>query len=140
MVVGPVGFVGFVAGLDGWGSLRVGARDCLGKAELVASFLVVSVVMTRPFGEGPAEEGLALAQGPAAGEEPALASRPAAGGRLVPAEGPAAAGLAAASVEQSAVHYKAHPHEAPLMHHSPMAPAVYTATPAYHPSTKTEYH
>lgn len=75
MVVGAVavvGVVGFVAGLEGRRkSLRVGAWDCLGKAELVALFLVVVVVVTRPFGkpaagkrlagEGPVEGGLALA-------------------------------------------------------------------------------
>lgn len=75
---------------------------------------------------------------------------------------PAAAGLAEAAVEQQAVHYKAHPLQAPPIHHSLMTPAqappppaacsssgppppsaaaaAYTATRAYHPSTKTEYH
>lgn len=67
--VGVVGLVGLVAGLDGRKSLRVGAWDCFGKAELVALFPVVG---TRPFGksaaagkrlaeEGPVEEGIALA-------------------------------------------------------------------------------
>lgn len=92
---------------------------------------------------------------------PALASRPGAGERLGPAVGPAAVGLAEAAVEQQAVHYKAHPRQTPPIHQSPMSPAqalprpaacslseppplaaaaAYTATRAYHPSTKTEYH